>query len=365
MIARARVRGSLRDNSSGNPDSSLQLLKDVLKRFAADQSRGLPVNVYELRNLDEKGLTRICLYLENEDFDFLTGESFWVPGRGNYRDITPSMGGAGTAAYAQAIAGIYRFLGKKPRRVIKTDNEFVRHLFEEDATLANRVIKKQGIIEIIEEDRTIIPKVCSDLGFGFSFICLDTETTKDFCRPRYLLGCTWDPFYGFREWDESQRVALTEECNYFDRIVTYNGEYFDLGKVLGAELSPEAKRVLERKSLDLYKIISNSRARTRGFQNKGELTLANISFATLGMCKWEVFHEPTEGNRGQPVGDEDGLLDHCLRDVELLKELFFYTQHSRAVYYISYDALRNGRVLDRLGIGEEYEKEVRSNGLRE
>jgi hypothetical protein len=114
-----------------------------------------------------------------------------------------------------------------------------------------------------------------------------------------------------------------------------------MSKVLIKNGKESVDEILKTKSIDLYKIISKTQAHM--YSGTGELTLANVAFATLGLCKSEVYHELDIEKRGLPI--DEGLIDHCVRDVEMTKELFFFMLKHHRVYHITSRAILDKKMV--------------------
>ena len=332
---------------------SLETLEDALKKLAIEHSRDKPIKIYELHEyLDNPFITRIGFYFKSPNLEAVIGPSFWVPDRKRYSELIISECGRGTWGYIQSVAMIYRYLNFQPRVIVETDGDLLRKALLLPDSLKD-VVSSLAVVDIIEEDEGVNKRILGDLGTGkhFSFIVLDTESTRSIESPQFILGCTWDFYHGTRVWEEGQEEELAKECNLFDKIVTYNGNSFDLRKVLRPHAPREIDEILERKSIDLYQLIRYTYDQHKKYRRKGELTLANVAFATLGLSKWEVYYEPEMDERREPIDDD--LVDHCARDVEMTKELFFYILTHRHVYYVSYGALYKGRIVDTILINRE------------
>jgi len=351
---------TLINNYPGGTESALGTLEKGLKELSIKNSQGAPVQIYEFRTPDTKN-NQISLYLKSKTLEISTGPSFWVPKDKDYSEIPKDAGGTGTMGYQKSIALIYRHLSQQPRMILELDKKDKEIFSEGELTLMGKRPEEMPIKRTVEEDITIIPKVHQDLGFGYSFIFFDTESTRDFTTPEYETGGTWDLYHGLREWENPQE--LISELNLFDAIISYNGNYFDIGQILGPNATTEERTKLKNKSIDLYKVISSAISNNRRDREKGGHTLANVGFSTLGMTKWEDFYEPDLKSRRESV-DEGGLVDHCLRDVEILRDLFFYMEKNGHIYYTSRHALSNGKVVQQLPTWEELSTALKSKGLK-
>lgn len=335
-------------DKSGSTEGSLATLDLGLKTLSVEYAQGAPVKIYELRDNSEKTNSHIGFYMATPETEVLVMPSFWVHQSMRYSDHPE--GGTGTSGYRKAVASIYRHLNRQPRTLVRADKNTMEAILQLP-NLAGDAIKELEILEVVEEDETIIPFLLGDYnkGSNFSFIALDTESNRDFRSPKYVLGSTWDMYHGLRTWEEPDGAELAMECNRFDKVVTYNGEVFDLPKILRDFSPKDVNEILEKgKSIDLYRHIKTAAARRGDFRRRGDLTLANVGFTTLGMCKWEVEHIRDMKRRGEPVGSD--LMNHCARDSELTKELFFFILENGRVYYTTYNESRSGMMIESLDL---------------
>ncbi len=391
------------DQKSGAPDASLKTLEQTLKLLAVEQAKGQPIKIFELREDDPNPL--IGFYLKSPNIKGIINHSFWVPEGKTYSNLKTCDGGSGTLAYSQAVSMIYRYLTHQPRIVVnmgrgnffsftsESHSDTVKQGFFQRLSMAYRFFKHQptiedineehlntlfldanyvdqaisslDIVDIIEEDETVLPRIMRGLypWLDFSFIVLDTETKGDLKSPVYEIGCTWDFYYGTRVWYENEAELLIDECSRFDKIATYNGEKFDFEKVLKKHDPEKVEDIIERKSIDLYKTIRDSWERPKAYRRRGELTLANVAFTTLGLCKSEVYHEPDIERRVLPI--DEGIIDHCARDVELTKELFFFMLDNHHVYYTSHWGMRDGKMVDYITLEETFSNSLKIRDKRE
>jgi hypothetical protein len=355
-------RSLIIDKEMGVTSNSLKTLERILKIVSEDYFKGQPVKIYEFRNEiqferaesqeffcpDARDMVEIGFYIKSPSVSGLGGPSFWIPLGKDYMNLTDKDGGEGTSGYETAIALIYKYLNHHPRIIVdpqkRKDFTFINDFRALDEFMDSLEVK-----EVVEEPFSVQNKLMNDLGFGnFSFVVLDIETTRNLKSPKYILGSTWDFYNGMKVWEEAPVVDLLEYCYQYDKIVTYNGEAFDF-KVL-SPYGPQAIEVILRdKSADLYKSIKKSVASERKYTRKGELTLANVAFATLGSCKWECYYRPDLERRREPL--DDGLIDHCIRDVEMTRDLFFYILENHHLYHISRNEMEEGRLLKRIPLG--------------
>ncbi|MBI3661450.1 MAG: ribonuclease H-like domain-containing protein [Acidobacteria bacterium] len=120
------------------------------------------------------------------------------------------------------------------------------------------------------------------------------------------VAVTWDQGHGFRRWFEEDAAHLVAELDQFSRVITFNGERFDLEVLRG--YSPTHK--LAAKSLDLLVHLKNA----LGFRVK----LDSLAEATLGRRKTGAGEEVVTWWR---AGDKERVCKYCENDVQLLVDL--------------------------------------------
>lgn len=155
-------------------------------------------------------------------------------------------------------------------------------------------------------------------------IYLDTETTKlaeevpggwENIRAFGLsVAVTWDAANQFREWYETDAGKLIQELKQFDRIVTFNGDRFDLE--LLADYGDA--RGLRGKSFDLLQDLK----RRLGFR----VSLQSLAQATLGKRKAGTGVEAVKWWRSGDPELRRRVVEYCRMDVEILREL---VEHGR------------------------------------
>lgn len=123
------------------------------------------------------------------------------------------------------------------------------------------------------------------------------------------VAVTWDATNEFREWYETDAGRLIGELRAFDRIVTFNGQRFDL-EVLSAYGDV---RELRAKSLDLLRDLK----RRLGFR----VSLQSLAQATLGRSKTGSGPEAVSWWRSGDPALRQRVVDYCRKDVELLRDL--------------------------------------------
>ena len=126
------------------------------------------------------------------------------------------------------------------------------------------------------------------------------------------VAVTWDAAHDFREWYEDDAVRLIGELSAFERIVTFNGDRFDL-EVLSAYGDVAA---LRQKSVDILRDLK----RRLGFR----VSLQAVAQSTLGRQKTGSGVDAVAWWRsGDPVLRRR-VADYCRMDVEILRELVAY-----------------------------------------
>jgi DEAD/DEAH box helicase domain-containing protein len=123
---------------------------------------------------------------------------------------------------------------------------------------------------------------------------------------------TWNADHDYREWYEDDVVRLIGELSVFDRIVTFNGDRFDL-EVLSAYGDVAA---LRPKSVDVLRDLK----RRLGFR----VSLQSVAQSTLGRQKTGSGVDAVAWWRsGDPILRRR-VADYCRMDVEILRELVVY-----------------------------------------
>lgn len=123
------------------------------------------------------------------------------------------------------------------------------------------------------------------------------------------VAVTWDEPAGFRDWYEADVVRLIEALAAFDRVITFNGNRFDL-EVLAAYGDVTALRA---KSLDVLKDLE----RRLGFRPK----LQDVAEVTLGKQKTGSGPEAVKWWRSGDPALRQRVVDYCRMDVEILREV--------------------------------------------
>ena len=123
------------------------------------------------------------------------------------------------------------------------------------------------------------------------------------------VAVTWDAAHDFREWYENDAVRLIGELSAFERVVTFNGDRFDL-EVLSAYGDVAA---LRQKSVDILRDLK----RRLGFR----VSLQAVAQSTLGRQKTgSGVDAVTWWRSGDPILRRR-VADYCRMDVEILREL--------------------------------------------
>jgi len=370
-----RPKRRIIDLCSGTTDDSLETLESVLRDMHSEVIRGDPVRIYELRDMNKTKETfhqeekpdpnppiLLGFWLQSREIEGIIGHSFWMPMYlkadfpdkkvvSSYVSLTPDDGGTGTAGYENAIALIYRYLHHQPRQVVNFSYRGLERVLSGNAPLIK--IENAPIIEVINECETdVMSRLFGDFTrydhrYDFSFVVLDLETDQ---YEDFLLGVTWDFYHGYRVWDRPEKDKLTDELGKFDKIVTYNGNTFDF-RVLDFKDSEHPLYLLNGKknrSIDLYDIIRSSYEPQEGrnYPQKGELTLGNVSSSTLGYHKSDVVH----ARKLVTPSAERQLLQHCIVDVGLTLELFFFMLKEGYVLHATRRAMNKGQAVEEINV---------------
>jgi DEAD/DEAH box helicase domain-containing protein len=126
------------------------------------------------------------------------------------------------------------------------------------------------------------------------------------------VAVTWDAAHDFREWYEDDAVRLIGELSGFERIVTFNGDRFDL-EVLSAHGDVAA---LRQKSVDILRDLK----RRLGFR----VSLQAVAQSTLGRQKTGSGVDAVTWWRSVDPILRRRVADYCRMDVEILRELVVY-----------------------------------------
>ncbi len=130
------------------------------------------------------------------------------------------------------------------------------------------------------------------------------------------VAVTWDRDNGFRRWFEPEAKALLAELGSFTRVVTFNGNRFDL-EVLAAYGAVDTVR---RSSFDVLEEIH----KLLGHRVK----LDQLAKDTLGKSK---SGDGVEAVGWWRAGDKDRVAAYCEQDVAILRDV---VEHGRAKGYV-------------------------------
>lgn len=130
------------------------------------------------------------------------------------------------------------------------------------------------------------------------------------------VAVTWDREHGFRRWFETEAAELVGELANFSRVVTFNGNRFDL-EVLRAYAPVEEVR---RRSFDVHEMLH----RQLGHRVK----LDQLVRDTLGAAKSGDGLQAVEWWR---AGQKDRVAEYCQQDVALLRDV---VEHGRTKGYV-------------------------------
>lgn len=130
------------------------------------------------------------------------------------------------------------------------------------------------------------------------------------------VAVTWDKEQGFRRWFEEDAARLVAELESFTRIVTFNGNRFDL-EVLRKYAPVDA---LRQRSFDVLEELYRETGR--------RVKLDQLAKDTIGSSK--------SGDGLQAVswwraGQKERVADYCEQDVAILRDV---VEHGRAKGYV-------------------------------
>jgi len=123
------------------------------------------------------------------------------------------------------------------------------------------------------------------------------------------VAVTWDAAGEFREWYETDAGGLIQALRGFERVVTFNGERFDLA-VLSAYGDV---RELRAKSFDVLQDLK----RRLGFR----VSLEHLAQATLGRKKTGSGLDAVTWWRSGDPALRRRVAEYCRMDVEILREI--------------------------------------------
>jgi len=125
------------------------------------------------------------------------------------------------------------------------------------------------------------------------------------------VAVTWDKENGFRRWFEDDAQKLVSELHVFTRIVTFNGNRFDI-EVLRAYAPVEGVR---ERSLDIHEVLHK--------QLGHRVKLDQLARDTLGTAKSGDGLQAVEWWR---AGQKDRVAEYCEKDVAILRDV---VEHGR------------------------------------
>jgi DEAD/DEAH box helicase domain-containing protein len=130
------------------------------------------------------------------------------------------------------------------------------------------------------------------------------------------VAVTWDKDNGFRRWFEEDARKLINELEQFDKVITYNGNRFDI-EVLRAYAPVDNVR---RASLDileeLHKLLGH------------RVKLDQVATETLGTAKSGDGIKAVEWWR---AGEKDRVVKYCEQDVTILRDV---VEHGRVKGFV-------------------------------
>jgi DEAD/DEAH box helicase domain-containing protein len=136
------------------------------------------------------------------------------------------------------------------------------------------------------------------------------------------VAVTWDREHGFRRWFEPEAGALVTELESFTRVITYNGNRFDL-EVLCAYAPIDRLRLL---SFDVHEKLHK--------QLGHRVKLDQLAKDTLGTAKSGDGLKAVEWWR---AGERDRVAAYCEQDVAILRDL---VEHARAKGHVTVSSRR-------------------------
>lgn len=140
------------------------------------------------------------------------------------------------------------------------------------------------------------------------------------------VAVTWDAAFGFREWFEPDALRLLEELARFPRLVTFNGNRFDL-PLLSAYGATQA---LLPRSFD---VLADLRRRL-GFR----VSLEDLARATLGRGKGGSGEQAIRWWRSGDPALRRRVVEYCRQDVEILRACVEYGRRHGFVFIPGPDA---------------------------
>lgn len=127
------------------------------------------------------------------------------------------------------------------------------------------------------------------------------------------VAVTWDAEHQFREWYESDAATLVTELARYTRIITFNGNRFDLEVLRG--YTPIAQ--LQARSLDLLASLKEKLGH--------RVSLSSLARETLGREKSGAGLEAVQWWR---AGERAKVINYCRNDVQLLIDLVGFARQN-------------------------------------
>lgn len=136
------------------------------------------------------------------------------------------------------------------------------------------------------------------------------------------VAVTWDAEHEFREWFEQDAGALVAELGRYARLITFNGNRFDLEVLRGYTPSHQ----LQLQSLDLLASLEGKLGH--------RVSLASLARETLGSAKSGSGLDAVKWWR---AGERAKVVSYCKNDVQLLIALVAFARQNG---YVVIDARR-------------------------
>ncbi|MBI2081357.1 MAG: ribonuclease H-like domain-containing protein [candidate division NC10 bacterium] len=134
------------------------------------------------------------------------------------------------------------------------------------------------------------------------------------------VAVTWDPAFGFRDWLEPDAALLLQELARFPRLITFNGNRFDLP--LLSAYGPTV--ALRPRSFDVLADLK----RRLGFR----VSLGDLAQATLGRGKGGSGEEAIRWWRSGDPALRRKVVEYCRQDVALLRDCVEYGRQHGFVF---------------------------------
>lgn len=142
---------------------------------------------------------------------------------------------------------------------------------------------------------------------------------------RVSVAVSWDPENKIRVWREEEAAKLVETARDYSPIVTFNGERFDF--IVLSHYAPVDHMLADSK--DLLVILRDILGH--------RLYMDTLSKATLGISKTGEGTDAVKWWRsGDPVLQQK-VIDYCIQDVMILKDLYYFARNNRFLLYSDLD----------------------------